>query len=53
MRETGKKLPMETLGNANEIAEVITFLVSDKNSYMTGSEIFVDGGMQLTNPLHL
>ena len=37
-------IPLCRLGNAEEIAEVAAFLISDKNSYMTGQIITVDGG---------
>lgn len=36
--------PMGRMGRSEEIAEVITFLASDRSSYMTGSEVYVDGG---------
>ena len=36
--------PMGRLGRPAEIGEVIAFLASDRASYITGAEIFVDGG---------
>ena len=36
--------PMGRLGRPEEIAAVIAFLASDDASYMTGSEVYVDGG---------
>ena len=36
--------PMGRLGRPEEIASVVAFLVSADSSYMTGSEIYVDGG---------
>jgi NAD(P)-dependent dehydrogenase (short-subunit alcohol dehydrogenase family) len=36
--------PMGRLGRSEEVAEVIAFLASDRASYMTGSEVYVDGG---------
>lgn len=36
--------PMGRLGRSEEIGSVIAFLASDAASYMTGSEIYVDGG---------
>tara|TARA_Y100000590_G_scaffold468161_1_gene649791 strand:- start:589 stop:1374 length:786 start_codon:yes stop_codon:yes gene_type:complete len=39
-----KKVPLKRLGNPEEIANVITFVASDASSYITGSNIVVDGG---------
>ena len=36
--------PMGRLGAPAEVASVIVFLASDAASYMTGSEVYVDGG---------
>jgi NAD(P)-dependent dehydrogenase (short-subunit alcohol dehydrogenase family) len=36
--------PMGRLARPEEIASVIAFLASDDASYMTGSEVYVDGG---------
>lgn len=38
------KHPLGRLGQADEVANVITFLLSDKASFMTGSYVLVDGG---------
>ena len=37
-------VPMGRLGDPNEVAEVVAFLVSDASSYMTGSIVVVDAG---------
>jgi len=37
-------VPMERIGDASEVGAVAAFLASDDSSFMTGSEIFVDGG---------
>lgn len=37
-------VPMKRRARAEEIGSVIAFLASDGSSYMTGSEIYVDGG---------
>ncbi|XP_028133792.2 estradiol 17-beta-dehydrogenase 8 [Diabrotica virgifera virgifera] len=37
-------IPMSRFGEPEEIAEVITFLATDKSSYVTGASIHVTGG---------
>jgi NAD(P)-dependent dehydrogenase (short-subunit alcohol dehydrogenase family) len=38
-------VPMSRMGNPDEVAKVVSFLASDDSSYVTGIELFVDGGM--------
>jgi NAD(P)-dependent dehydrogenase (short-subunit alcohol dehydrogenase family) len=40
----GETTPLSRAANAEEIAEVIAFLISDKASYITGAVIAADGG---------
>jgi glucose 1-dehydrogenase len=42
-----KKIPLGRVGNAEEVANIVEFLASDKASYVTGTTFFVDGGMTL------
>lgn len=39
------RIPMGRVGQPDEIARVIQFLASDESSYMTGSDVLVDGGI--------
>ena len=40
-----EEIPLGRIGDAEEIAETVAFLVSDKSSYITGQVIGVNGGM--------
>ena len=41
------KIPMHRIGEPNEIGKVALFLASDVASYITGTTIYVDGGLTL------
>jgi NAD(P)-dependent dehydrogenase (short-subunit alcohol dehydrogenase family) len=38
------KTPMGRMGTPEEVANVCLFLASDESSFMTGSELVIDGG---------
>lgn len=41
------QVPMKRLGRPEEVAEVVYFLASTQSSYVTGSEIQIDGGQHI------
>jgi 3-oxoacyl-[acyl-carrier protein] reductase len=43
--ELAQEIPIKRFGEAEEIANVIVFMASDKSSYMIGQSVSVDGGM--------
>lgn len=44
MTEFGYKIPMGRQGTPEDIGKLVLFLASDESSYLTGSEIVIDGG---------
>ena len=43
-REVGREIPLGRMGEAEEVANLVTFLVSDRAGFITGTSINVDGG---------
>jgi 3-oxoacyl-[acyl-carrier protein] reductase len=43
--EISKNIPLKRMGKAEDVANVVKFLVSEESSYITGQVINVDGGM--------
>jgi NAD(P)-dependent dehydrogenase (short-subunit alcohol dehydrogenase family) len=50
MADIIKSSPLGRRGRPEEVANVVEFLTSDKASFMTGSDVLVDGGMVATIP---
>ena len=42
-----EQVPMGRLGRPEEVAEVVVFLAGPQSSYVTGSEIPIDGGQHI------
>jgi NAD(P)-dependent dehydrogenase (short-subunit alcohol dehydrogenase family) len=43
-KSIGSSVPLGRLGTPDEVAKAVVFLASDDSSYITGAELFVDGG---------
>ena len=48
MKESLKRIPMGRLGKPEEIADLVSFLASDRASFLTGGSTVIDGGMLQT-----
>ncbi len=48
LNETAKKLPMKRLGQPKDIADTVVHLLSERSSWITGSNFIVDGGFLAT-----
>jgi 3-oxoacyl-[acyl-carrier protein] reductase len=46
-QQTIANIPLHRIGNPEDIANMVTFLASDKSSYITGQTFVVDGGWTL------
>ncbi len=47
VEEWSKNIPLKRAGEANEVADLVVYLGSDKSSYITGQVINVCGGMSM------
>ena len=45
--ELKKQIPIKRFAQPQEIAEVASFLCSNKNTYLTGQNIIIDGGFTI------
>lgn len=43
-----ERVPLQRLGDANDIANAVLFLLSDAASYINGTELVVDGGVSMS-----
>jgi glucose 1-dehydrogenase len=48
-KQEEKKIPMHRIGEPSEIAQVAVFLASPRASYITGTTLYVDGGLTLVS----
>ena len=49
----GGAVPVGSLGTAEDVAEAVAFLASDKARYTTGHTLMVDGGVSFSLKNHL
>jgi len=40
-----RKVPLGRMGNSKDIHEAVLFLTSESSAYITGSEVYIDGGL--------
>jgi len=45
IEQSGKRHPLQRIGNTHDIASIAAFLLSDDSSWMTGQVLKIDGGM--------
>jgi NAD(P)-dependent dehydrogenase (short-subunit alcohol dehydrogenase family) len=44
MQSTLDRIPLGRVGKPLEVADALVFLASDESTFMTGSEVTIDGG---------
>lgn len=47
LKQTTSMVPMGIIGKPNQVAAAAAWLASDESSYVTGTTLFVDGGISL------
>lgn len=45
LKKLGRQIPMGTVGETADVAYAAVYLCSDESKFVTGSELFVDGGI--------
>lgn len=48
-KQEEQKIPMHRIGEPSESAKVAVFLASPQASYITGTTLYVDGGLTLVS----
>lgn len=51
LRKLGSRIPAGRFADPEEVAKVVTFIASDRASYVYGTEVVVDGGLSVRNAL--
>ena len=47
MKKLAKNIPLGRFGEPREVAKLVYFLCSEENSYISGQNIFIDGGFTI------
>ena len=47
MKKIVNQIPLSRIGEADDVANLVAFLVSSRASYITGANISIDGGLSL------
>jgi NAD(P)-dependent dehydrogenase (short-subunit alcohol dehydrogenase family) len=47
LEEDKKRYPLRRFGQPNEVAHAVIYLLSDASSWVTGSNLLIDGGYTL------
>ena len=45
IKKLEKKIPLQRVGTARDVSNLVSFLCSDKSTFITGQNINVDGGL--------
>ena len=49
MKMVMSRTPIGRIGEPSEVGDLVTFLASDRSSYITGEVIYIDGGRMALN----
>ncbi len=48
LEAVSREIPLGRLGRPDEVAALVSWLVSEENTYLTGQNILIDGGLTRT-----
>ena len=50
LKQAASLVPLQRIGRADEVAELVGFLCSERAAYITGQSIIIDGGLTVRMP---